>query len=305
VVAIIAALVGVAVPFFQDNIAEARRAKAGEDLEVIKKAVVLYEQKQGKLLLGTALSPLLGRFMQEIPVDPWGNPYLFEGNVGFLGSYGADALPGGTGGDQDIIVGGTQGGGINFTMLPVFMRRAQYQGAWGRPALYDSVNKYATGSKFILTYTRPFSISDPDNSMVDFRLLSENYDKTYSAALMSDPSSWVPNTWKAADNTAFAGLIDPLHRPHEGVFVIRCNEENRQTPTAVPVRPSSRITNRHPTDPPGTDLTLVSTYTPNGNPSSPMDPAVYGAVVADWMPEILGPPEDKVTGLVGLRVERY
>ena len=305
VVAIIAALVGVAVPFFQDNLAEAQRTKAAEDLEIINKAVVLYEQKAGKLLLGTSLKPLLGRYMQELPEDPWGNPYLYEGSVGFLGSYGADALPGGTGGDQDIIKGGAQGGGVNFTMLPVFMRRVQYQGPWGRPAQHTAPGKYATGSKFIITYTRPFSIADPDNAMQDFSFYSEQPDKTYDAVLLSDATSWLPGTWLAADDSGYGAEVDPLHKPHEGIFVIRCDVENRQNPAAVPVRPSSRMTNRHPMDPPSVALQLESTYSPGADPASPMDPAVYGAVVADWMPEVLGPPEDTITGLVGLRIERY
>lgn len=41
---------------------------------------------------------------KEVPLDPWGNPYVYtaEGGKYTIISYGADGVPGGTGSDADI-----------------------------------------------------------------------------------------------------------------------------------------------------------------------------------------------------------
>ena len=106
VVAIIAALVGVAVPMFQKNIQEAHRAKANQDLDTIRNAITLHDS-QNKPLIGTDLKPLLGRYLQELPRDPWGNEYRYlvpgsHGGAYDLYSLGADGEPGGEGTDVDI-----------------------------------------------------------------------------------------------------------------------------------------------------------------------------------------------------------
>ena len=54
-------------------------------------------------------TPLLkARVVPEIPVDPWGRPYLYQFNNQRTGvvSYGADGQPGGEGEDADITSGG-------------------------------------------------------------------------------------------------------------------------------------------------------------------------------------------------------
>lgn len=46
--------------------------------------------------------------IQEVPLDPWGRPYLYRMNEGkgYVLSYGSDGLPGGTGDAADLISGG-------------------------------------------------------------------------------------------------------------------------------------------------------------------------------------------------------
>ncbi|MEE4212744.1 MAG: type II secretion system major pseudopilin GspG [Parvularcula sp.] len=51
----------------------------------------------------------------ELPVDPWGRPYLYEPPASFtgnprIGSLGADGEPGGEGPAQDVFVGSPVGG---------------------------------------------------------------------------------------------------------------------------------------------------------------------------------------------------
>jgi general secretion pathway protein G len=47
--------------------------------------------------------------LQEIPQDPWGRPYQYrmsESGKGYIMSYGADGLPGGSGDAADLLSGG-------------------------------------------------------------------------------------------------------------------------------------------------------------------------------------------------------
>lgn len=98
-------LVALVVPFFQDCcLCGGGRTKSGQDLEVIKKAVSLHDAREPLPLRGTSLRPLLGRFMQEIPLDPWGHEYLFDGELGVLASLGEDQRPGGSQDATDLVV---------------------------------------------------------------------------------------------------------------------------------------------------------------------------------------------------------
>jgi hypothetical protein len=66
-----------------------------QDLEVIKKAISLYDAREPAPLDGTSLDPLLGRYMQEIPRDPWGRDYVYDGDLGVVAGYGENGCLGG------------------------------------------------------------------------------------------------------------------------------------------------------------------------------------------------------------------
>ncbi len=89
--------------FSGEGLAGAQRTKAQQDLDVIRNAILLHDSQQQQLE-GGDLTPLLGRYLQELPKDPWGNPYFFDANLGIALSFGADEVPGGTGGDSDHIM---------------------------------------------------------------------------------------------------------------------------------------------------------------------------------------------------------
>ena len=103
VVALVASLVGVAVPMFQANIVESRLAKARSDLDTIRDAILRHDAHE-KPLGGTNLEPLHGIYLQDVPKDPWGNPYYADLDVGVLLSFGSDGHAGGTGEDADIVL---------------------------------------------------------------------------------------------------------------------------------------------------------------------------------------------------------
>lgn len=105
VVAIIAILVGVATPYYSDYVKESKRAKALQDLDVLKQAVVLFNSQedlpyQGQLatqppylpFLGEAdFNGLQGRYLTYIPVDPWGKNYKLDPYACYVYSDGPDS----------------------------------------------------------------------------------------------------------------------------------------------------------------------------------------------------------------------
>ncbi len=135
--AIIGALVGIAVPLYQDFIYTAQRSKAGYDLEVIKGAISRFESKDG-MFSGTSMKPLLGRHLSEIPVDPWGSQYFVEGNLGVIGTLGSDGAPYGDLSDQDITVH------YKPYLIPI---RVGYTGGFGVPSS-DNVLTLRTNKVF-------------------------------------------------------------------------------------------------------------------------------------------------------------
>lgn len=305
VVAIIAALVGVAVPFFQDNLSEAQKTKAAQDLEVIKKAIALYDAREPKPLTGTDLKPLLGRYMQELPKDPWGNDYLFDGAMGFLCSYGADALPRGSGGDTDIVIR---------TKPELMISRCQYQGSWGRPTIQSGVGKFATGNKFIISLTKPAFEALPGNTAADIVLL-RNLGSLGSDPIMLEAAGspygsttagpgWDPGTWRSNGN---ATPRDPLHHPEVGVIVVYCAVDQAADSTAQGVTPTMAVDFHEEIELFGTTCSLRESNLQNvtNGPKSPMDSAVYGtAAVTDYAK----PPQrvEFVDGQRrGIRIEKY
>ena len=106
VVAIIAILVGVATPYYADYVRESKRAKALQDLDVLKQAIVLYNSQEDLPYQGTIstqsteLVPILGendfnglqgRYLTYIPVDPWGKNYKIDPFACFVYSEGPDS----------------------------------------------------------------------------------------------------------------------------------------------------------------------------------------------------------------------
>lgn len=105
VVAIIAILVGVATPYYADYVKESKRAKALQDLDVLKQAIVLYNSQedlpyQGQLATQPPYLPFLGendynglqgRYLTYIPVDPWGKNYKLDPYACYVYSEGPDS----------------------------------------------------------------------------------------------------------------------------------------------------------------------------------------------------------------------
>lgn len=97
VVGILAALVALALPFYQDYVNQSKLTAAEADLQTFKKALAMYDQleaipfKQGddlRLLIGKYLQDYRINTSQVWPIDPWGADYRFSPMAGTIVSQG-------------------------------------------------------------------------------------------------------------------------------------------------------------------------------------------------------------------------
>lgn len=109
VVAIIAVLVGVAAPYYNDYVKESKKTKALQDIDVLKQAILLHDSQEDFPYLGVlATSPatlkwrvpvlgendfhgLQGKYLTNIPTDPWDKNYKLDPMGCFIYSEGPDS----------------------------------------------------------------------------------------------------------------------------------------------------------------------------------------------------------------------
>lgn len=122
VIVILGVLAAMIVPKLMGRPDEARIVAAKQDIATIMQALKLYkldnrsypstEQGLNALIQRPSLPPAPanwknGGYLEKLPLDPWGKPYLYlnpalhGGDVEAM-SYGADGLAGGQGPDADI-----------------------------------------------------------------------------------------------------------------------------------------------------------------------------------------------------------
>lgn len=91
VVTIVAILVGVALPYYQDYVKETRMTKAKHELDVLKQALIKYDTFENKKFQSDDLRILLGNYLQDLPRDPWGRDYKVDYIKGQVMSLGPDS----------------------------------------------------------------------------------------------------------------------------------------------------------------------------------------------------------------------
>lgn len=121
VVIILGILAGIVVPRLLDEPDEARRTKAQVQIRSLEEALAMFKLHNGFFpsteqgLQALVRKPETGRiptnykeggYIRQIPLDPWGNPYVYlspgiHGDFDLM-SYGADGEPGGEGKNADI-----------------------------------------------------------------------------------------------------------------------------------------------------------------------------------------------------------
>ncbi|MBU1107573.1 MAG: prepilin-type N-terminal cleavage/methylation domain-containing protein [Candidatus Riflebacteria bacterium] len=90
VVTIIAVLVGVALPYYQDYVKETRLTKAKHELDIIKQALVKHDTFEERPYVASDPRILLGRYLQDLPRDPWGRDYEVDWLKGQVRTLGPD-----------------------------------------------------------------------------------------------------------------------------------------------------------------------------------------------------------------------
>ena len=121
VVVILGILAGIVVPKLLDRPEQARRTKAVAQIKSLEESLAMYKLDNGfyptteQTLQALVTKPEVGRipahyrdggYIKKIPMDPWGNDYVFlspgiHGDYDLI-SYGADGEPGGEGNNADI-----------------------------------------------------------------------------------------------------------------------------------------------------------------------------------------------------------
>jgi general secretion pathway protein G len=103
VVALILAAVAVPTTLALRGKQDPSYARVHADFAVLKAAAEKYQAAHGTLPEEGSLDFLVPEFLPELPLDPWGRPYvyLFNGRQVFLATFGADGQRGGSGAEQD------------------------------------------------------------------------------------------------------------------------------------------------------------------------------------------------------------
>ena len=122
VVVILGVLATMIVPKLMGRPDEARIMAAKQDIATLMQSLKLYKLDNGRyptteqglsaLVRQPTLAPVpanwaAGGYLEKLPLDPWGKPYLYlfpaqHGGDFDLMSYGADNAAGGEGADSDI-----------------------------------------------------------------------------------------------------------------------------------------------------------------------------------------------------------
>jgi prepilin-type N-terminal cleavage/methylation domain-containing protein len=162
VITILAVLVGAALPYVQNYVAESRLSKAKSDLEEIKKALAIYETREG-VYNDVTLHQLSGRYLNTSPLDPWGKAYVVATYAGIVYSSGPDRVDG----NVDDIIANYQ---PPLALLSVKWVDANQSGAVDTQNISDYLKFYFTRR---IVATSPALIT-PDNAHKFFNWSSNN-----------------------------------------------------------------------------------------------------------------------------------
>ncbi|GAB1354828.1 hypothetical protein MASR1M12_35670 [Erysipelotrichia bacterium] len=100
VVGILAALVALALPFYQDYVNQSKMTAAEADLQTFKKALAMYDQFEPSMFAASDMTKLIGKYLQDYrtfadqknPVDPWNTDYFVSAQEGVVLSHGPDGI---------------------------------------------------------------------------------------------------------------------------------------------------------------------------------------------------------------------
>lgn len=84
---------------------EAKQAQARADLAKLQPALRAYLDANGACRQDLRWDLLVPRYLERVPLDPWGRPYFIRctSKGVTVGSYGADGAPGGLDENRDVV----------------------------------------------------------------------------------------------------------------------------------------------------------------------------------------------------------
>lgn len=141
VITIIAILAGAVTPYVQQYIDDARMARAKQDLNEIRNALMRYEVDQNRPYEQKDISGLVGPYLSKSIADPWGSPYVICNASSSVYSVGGDMKD--DSGDEII---------ADFRP-PLALTRAYWCGSHASPTDKDG----DVFDKLMLKFTRPVS----------------------------------------------------------------------------------------------------------------------------------------------------
>lgn len=140
VITIIAILAGAAIPYVADYVEDGRAARAKQDMSEIRNALARWELDRGMWLnTDTSIEKLVGPYLSQLLIDPWGFSYVVSSANSTITSYGKD---GALGGGDDLI--------LDFRP-PMAITKAEYSDV-------DRSGSQTTGDKITFYFTRPASM---------------------------------------------------------------------------------------------------------------------------------------------------
>lgn len=166
VITIIAILSGAALPYVQQYVDDARQAKAKQDLDEIRNALVRFETDQNRPYTATDTAMLVGPYLSKGMVDPWGSPYRIAPASSACYSVGEDGLDGS--GDEIK----------QFFRPPLALSRAYWEDT-------NSDSRVSTGDNLILKFTRPIAAAGGP-VLADLSYSAGTPANVYSAKALSD-----------------------------------------------------------------------------------------------------------------------
>ena len=255
--------------------------KATNDLELIRNALSLHDA-QNRPLNGTSLTPLLGRYLQELPKDPWRNDYLFDSAVGVILTYGADGIAGGKGSDKDIVI---------MNKKPLTLHRIQYVGPWGYPS---------KGNQFLITLNKPLEIVDEDELLKSLVLFTNSRDFSDGRPFSFDElNKTCGHNWKLdKDECDPRGKRTLLFKND----VAGLSKGQTVTPTmAMNFVRDAKLNVENSSETELVRFGLKEHWLPIG----PLDPSIYGSDAKEYLSAPEPFKDGRIRYRLGMKIERY
>ncbi len=222
VVAIIAILVGVAAPYYNDYVKESKRTKALQDIDVLKQAVLLHDSQEDLPYLGVlatattqqARVPILGendfnglqgKYLTNIPTDPWDKNYKLDPVGCFIYSEGPDSAV-----ESDDV--------RDYYVKDLALVRVEWEDL-------NNDRLISQGDNLYFTFNKCLHIKDPGISPLDFDVFVNGLSVTGQATSTLDFSPITTTTSSTATTSVIITRVGPGNTVKLGVHSLAIKDD--------------------------------------------------------------------------------